>query len=185
MAIRMAGGGGSGSVVTNGTLTGNGTSGSPLGVKNWPLSAFINGAVVANVALGGANQTWYESFLNQGQFTFDHISVDIGNADGANNQDVGIYNSAGSLVADIGPTLWPSTGVQRFATVQGSVTIGPGIYLFAFTSQGTTATLSYTNNIWSYYSNRALVGASGGQLQSSITAPTPNLDMISWWFILD
>ena len=146
---------------------------------------FVNFHASSTTALGSANQTWYESFQLPFKLTFGHISVNIGVADAGNFHDVGIYDMTGALKADIGPTHWPSTGVQRFANVQGNVTLNAGVYLFAWTSQGTTATLSFTNQQDSWSGVRTLAGASGGQLQSSITAPVSALDVICWYFILD
>lgn len=179
------GGGGLSTVATNATLTGNGTSGSHLGVAGWPLANYVNGVASSTTALGTANTLWVESFNLPYAVTFAHIQVNIGTTDAVGLYDVGVYTFAGALVANIGAQTLPSTAEHNFATVQGSQTILPGTYFFAFTGNGTTATLGFWNNIEAFYSSRSTGVSSGGALPASFTPPAAAVDRIQWYFVLN
>ena len=166
-------GGGISTVTTNSSLTGAGTSGSPLGVNGWPLTFFSSGVWNTNNIFAGANDVAICGIVIPYSLTFGHIAVNVNTADAANNYDIGIYTAAGAIVADIGPQTLPSTGYVHFAAVQGSQTIAPGMYLFAWTGVSATAKLTTQsqNNPWIYNSNVATSVAA--QLPGTISAQTP------------
>lgn len=167
-------GGGLAAVQTNSTLTGTGTSVSPLSVAGWPLAFYTNVTNQgASTGLGGANQVYIIGFANPSNVTFANISVAIQTADAVNLYDLGVYNQAGSLLAHIGAQSLPSTGNQTFAVSGGSKTISAGLYVFAFTGNSTTAALkqdSGTVLIWIRNTNVATSAA--GVLPGSIGALT-------------
>ena len=160
-------------VTTNSSLTGAGTSGSPLGVNGWPLTFFSSGVWNSNANFLGNNDIAICGIVIQYALTFSHIAVNVATADAVNNYDLGIYTAAGALVADIGPQTLPSTGYVHFATVQASQTIAPGMYLFAWTGPVNTAKLSLQtqNQPWIYNGN--LSSSTGAQLPGTIAAQTP------------
>jgi hypothetical protein len=173
--LRLAGGGGGGlaTVTTDSTLTGNGTAGSPLGVKGWPLKFFSSGIWNSQASFPGANAISICGLVLEYELTFGNIAVNVNTSDAVNNYDIGIYTAAGALVADIGPRPLPSTGFVHFAAAQGSQTIPPGLYLFAWTGPVNTAklTLQTQNNPWIYNAN--VSASAAAQLPSTIAAQTP------------
>jgi len=173
-------GGGLATVSTNTTLAGNGTSGSPLGVKNWPLTFFTPCAVNGTSGINGANKVDIYGFALDHALTFANISIYIDTSDSSNNYDFGIYSDAGSLVANVGAQTLPSTGQHGFATVQGSQTILPGNYLFAVTGVMQVAVLYFSNSFLAWKVGLTYANSTGGALPSSITAPTvaPALSMM-------
>jgi hypothetical protein len=61
------------------------------------------------------------------------IHITTGDATGTDHYDFGIYDLAGNLLADIGAQAITTTGQKQFAIAQGTVTLKPGMYWFAFT----------------------------------------------------
>jgi hypothetical protein len=177
MTIRMAGGGGSGLIQTNSTLTGNGTLGSPLGVAGMPIAFFAwgNQSNAAGEALGAANQIDACGFVLPYPLTFSKILASIVTADAGNNYDIGIYTKAGALVANIGAQPLPSTGAQAFATIQGSQTILPGMYAFGWTGAAITAQLGINQN-WNipWFQSHNIGTGTAGALPASVAAIAVN-----------
>lgn len=60
--------------------------------------------------------------------------------------DWGMYNTSGTLVWNIGPTIFSSTGLITTPLVQGTITIQPGNYWLAFTGDGTGITFNGLNS---------------------------------------
>ena len=112
--------------------------------------------------------------------------LNTADATGTDLYDLGIYNLAGKLLADIGPTAMNiSTGVHTTSWTQGKVTFAPGIYIFATTGEATTAKIElYTsaNFIAPFSSTNPLSGnaTTGGQLLSSLTPGLGSLSSGSW-----
>lgn len=164
-------GGGLSTVHTTSTLTGNGTTGSPIGVAGWPLTFFSLGFPQSQETLAGANDIDASGFVLPYPLTFAHILVNIDTADAVNDYDIGIYTKAGVLVANIGGQPLPSTGSQSFATLQGSQTILPGLYAFAWTGAATTAQIGNTNQsgeVW--FQSHNIGTAVAGTLPASVSA---------------
>ncbi len=152
----------------------------------------------AGTSLSAANQTRLFGFTLNAPVTFTNIVFNVATADTAAGSlcgafadcySVGIYNatttfegwqstggvpSAGTLIAHCAATAFNTTGVLDCTTVEGSLTIQPGEYYFAFTGNATTAAITYAAGGISFASN-ALPSAGGtttnGALNSSITVP--------------
>lgn len=164
------GGGGLSSVTTNSTLTGNGTGGSPLGVAGMPIIFYSSGNGLSSESLAAANDIDASGFVLQYPITFAHLAFQVNTADGVNSYDVGIYTNAGALVANIGPQHLPSTGLVSFITLQGSQTILPGLYAFAWTSAATTAQLGIDNNLsFTWFQSHSIGTSSGSTLPASVS----------------
>jgi hypothetical protein len=116
--------------------------------------------------------------------TTTRVAYSVGTADtNSNTYDIGIYDSAGSLKAHIGPT-----AASTFAGTTGphqlnwtsSITLQPGKYYLAITSSCTASCaqlaadngsgVTFANNIW-------VTVASGGSLDANISPPSD-----SWVF---
>jgi hypothetical protein len=99
------------------------------------------------------------------------IEFQIGTADATNSYDIGIYNSSGTLLANVGAAVYSATGdvVKSFA--QGTVTIPAGIVFLGTTGNATTAQIRYqVNNQYECPPNNTTGGTtSGGALNSSLT----------------
>lgn len=176
------GGGGLSNVITDATLAGAGTGASPLGVKNWPLTFFSRGigASSSGINAGLVNGA---GFTLEAELTFSHVVLSIATADVVNNYDAGIYSKAGALLANIGKQHLPSTGTQSFAALQGSVTLSPGLYIFAWTTDASTvAGLYYDLNAIAWIHGASFATGSGGTLPASIGAQVVAPSNVSWVF---
>ena len=155
------------SVATNSTLTGTGKAASPLGVAAWPLTSWGFGGPGSNQSIS-PNQISANGFYLPCALTFSKITVYVGTTDAVNDYDIGIYNRAGTLLANIGPQSIPSGGVQTFSFVQGAQTISPGLYLFAWTGNAGTLQLQSNGNSNTWYVNSNAGSSTGGTLPASI-----------------
>lgn len=150
--------------------TGGGGGGS---VSGWPVAGYANFAANAgNQGLVGANNVWVSGFFLGYSATFAHITLNIGVADAAGLYDFGVYNKAGTLIADIGAQHLPSTGVQNFAIVQAAQTLQPGLYALGITGNSTTATFNSQGTTISWISNANIATSSSGALPASVGALT-------------
>jgi hypothetical protein len=105
--------------------------------------------------------------------TFSKIVYDVSVTDGANNYDIGIYDSGGALKCDIGAQAFGTGGVLDKACTQGSVTLPPGIYYFAFTGAATTAKIFYGNSsaLQVIGTNTSSTTSTAGALPATISVP--------------
>jgi len=156
-------------VQTDGTLTGAGTVASTLRVK--PLTIYFNSSDRSNGVSPNTNQVTAWAHVLQVPVTFSNLTIYIVVADAVNNADVGVYNAAGNLVANAGAQVMAATTWQTFAMVQGSQTILPGLYYFAFTSNSNTISFgrSLVSSIWAFTQNAN--ASAGGALPATITPP--------------
>jgi hypothetical protein len=160
-------------VTTDGSLSGNGTSGSPLKVTGQPNAFFTPYAAGATgFKPAAANDILIAGFALQWPITFAHLAVYVDTADGANNSDFGIYSQAGALIANIGAAHYSSTGLVSAATLQGAQTIYPGLYLFAMTSAANTLVLACNTSALAWIVNTNVATSTGGVLNNTITAQT-------------
>jgi len=168
------GGGGFSGVTTNSTLTGSGQASSALSVNGWPTNILVIGGQADSSNGAVANKVNYSGFYLTTSLTFTTLGFNIGTLDGVNNSDVGIYNAAGSsLLANIGAQHLGSTGMQSFTVTQGTVTLQPARYLFAYTSAASTLAMQKDNRIITWAFTAGGVGVSvGGALPATIPAPT-------------
>ncbi len=175
-----------------GTLTG--TSGSCGGSGGSTQTAFVPSPNNAGnqAAPSSANAVNVVAFWIPFAVSISHLTVDIGTADTTSGSlcgsfadcyDVGIYNLSGAVQCSWGATPFSVTGMTDNACKQGSVTLNPGYYVFAFTGNATTAKIYFGSGA----GMQLLAGAtsstssSGGALPNSISVPTfaggaPNLD---------
>jgi hypothetical protein len=210
-AFNPGSGGGGGTVTTDGvTIQGNGSGGSPIALLavetdatltgagvvgntlkvatpfpgGWPLAFYSQGQGSANqlVQFANANNTLnVYGFSLLAQVRFSNITVYIGTADNANNCDLGLYNSSGTLVAHIGAQHLPATNNQTFAIVGAPITLNPGIYFFATTSVATTAAIYISGGnaqAWAYSLNTSYGASVGGALPASIAAPAASVQSV-------
>lgn len=176
-------------------------SGSSLAVTTAVGYVFPSIAATATeFANGSANgsEIWDGEWL-AAPVTWSHICINISTDDASNKYDVAIYNSSGTLLADIGAQSFSSTGYQCFGIIQNSSCTGSGapstcctgsatgtcpvsvttsgLIFFETTGNSTTAQF-YTNHNNNLVSNlyRASAGAttSSGISPATITAPTIN-----------
>lgn len=165
------GGGGLSIVSVTARLTGNGTGGSPLDIAGWPEIFYtVTRNLDQDQGFGNANQTVANGFTLPNPLTFATIAVEVHTADAAGNYDFGVYTKAGALVANIGATHLPSTGLVSFSTLQGSQTIAPGLYIFAGTGNAVTAKIWGNTHIYTWFQNGNIGATVGGVLNSSVTA---------------
>jgi hypothetical protein len=159
-------------VQTAARLTGAGTVASPLDVSGWPVPGFVSGPGDGSNEALTANQLIIDAFIFPAPITFSHIALNIQTGDGTNNSDVGLYNSAGTLVAHAGAQHMGSAGRQVFAVSGGSKTIPPGLYFFAVTSAGSVLKLNSSESAMGIYYNANFGSSSGGALPATITPPS-------------
>jgi hypothetical protein len=177
----------------NAPVLGTLTAGQNISITNSPGSVTIS-ATGGNVATlpffvtGGErtgasqgptpNVTKLWGFLLPYNVTTTEITYDVTTADNtANNYDIGIFDSSGNLVADIGPT--PGTTFapsKRFLTskwTQGSTVLNAGRYYIAFTTNCSTlcAKVGAASTYVSFALNVSAGTSSGGALPSTMTPP--------------
>ena len=157
-------------VSTTAELTGAGTTGSPLSVAGWPLTWFTTGLPVSALSLGAANVVSVYGFALPYTLTFANVGIYVAVADAVNNYDLGLYTKAGNLIANIGPQTLPNAAQTSIATLQGSQTIAPGLYLFAWTGDvGIAQIYGYTYD-FSWVVNGNIAASAAGTLPPAIGA---------------
>jgi hypothetical protein len=178
----------------------------------WPVTfrMFNTGILCSSTLTPGTNTLTVDGFYLTEPVSFSNISIVISAADSSHNTDVGLYNSSGTLLTDIGAQEITGTGVQTFAILQnagctgsgtpstlctgtaaGSLpaapyTINPGLYFIATTSTAATFKLDGcgSTSVIGYSHNVTYGSSSGGALPSSITAPSKSISTTapSWVF---
>lgn len=176
-------------IVTNSTLTGNGSGGSPLSVANQPLTWFVlQGVFTTTGGSTTANQVLLNGINIPQAVTFSQLCTPINVADGTNLYDYGLYNTSGALIADWGPQHLVGTPpyYQCYSNVQGTVTIQPGNYLIGWTANSTTGKFFYGGSNTTWYYNATFMASSGGQLPNPLTGglPTPTIGPIGLGLIM-
>ncbi len=136
-----------------------------------------NGAGSA-AAPSSANAINVVKFLVPLNLTFGNLAADVGTSDstGGHLYDAGIYSTSGTLLCDWGATALTSTGKQDIACAQGSVSLSPGYYVFAWTGNATTATIFFGTSGgggWQQFTSATSgTSSSGGALPSTISVPS-------------
>jgi hypothetical protein len=125
------------------------------------------------------NKVW--GILLPYNVTTTEIIYDVTTADNtANDYDIGLYNNAGTLVLDLGPTpgttFAPAKGFHTLNWTQGSTSLAPGRYYLAFTTNcASTCAAVAATSAWVSFAIDLSAGAStGGALSSTITPPADN-----------
>lgn len=105
---------------------------------------------------------------------FSHVTVDVSTTD-SNSSDFyswGIYSTSGSVLCSFTAVNLTAGGAVDEACSQGTVTLTPGEYLFAFTGNATTAKIAYSGTAPVTLSSAvSSTSSSSGALPSSITVP--------------
>lgn len=166
--------------ITNGpgSVTISATGGSGGGSPTLPF--FATGSEQTGNSQGATanlNKLW--GFLLPYNVTTTEITYYVTTADNtANKYDIGIFNSSGNLVADIGPTpgttFAPSKSFQTLKWTQGSTALAAGRYYIGFTTTCTgsaCAQLGASPTYVSFAVNTSAGSTAGGGLSSSITPP--------------
>ena len=186
------GGGGGGTVQTDGvTIQGDGSGADKIALKAVQHDATLsgNGTVASPLAAlpdsSGGFQTGASQFaaipiqqdaitlmgIAMPRVTFSHIGVLVQNPDATNPCDLGLYSSAGVLLANIGAQTIAGSGAQSFAILQGTISIPGGNYFFAATSSATNLQISGCSDAPTLYFNFAFGTSAGGALPATIVAP--------------
>ena len=147
-----------------------------------PLPFFISGDGRIGFTQGATkNVTTLWGFLLPYPVTSTQITYDVATPDKTtNNYDIGIYNSAGMLVADIGAiagtTFAPSGGFVTLPWVQGSTALTAGRYYIGFTTDCSTgcAKIAAAGSNISFVVGVSVGASTGGALPTTITAPADN-----------
>ncbi|MGB6973964.1 MAG: glycosyl hydrolase family 28-related protein [Terracidiphilus sp.] len=140
-----------------------------------------------------ANTLNYYMFNLPYSMTIAHVEYRLTTADNtANNYDIGLYSVSGTtatLIADFGATAGTtfssSTGIKALALTQGSVSLTPGQYIFASTTNcaSTCAVLAQgAVGIYTYSYNAAVGSSTGGQLPSFFTISPATTQSVAWGF---
>ena len=175
---------GSSSVVTDGTLTGNGTGGNPLGVKGWPLPYTGSGSAFASFIVN-PNSLVLCGLVIPYEVSFADITFQVDTPDaGGSLSDYGIYNAAGTLIANVGAQSF-AVNLQTLPTLQGRKSIPPGVYWAAVTTNGATLVVDGNQSSpFSLYFNQAFGASTGGALPATIVPPAYAVNSRSLGFAL-
>ena len=166
-----------------------------------PMSAGSNGAYPSS----SANRCLVWGFTLPVAVQTSQIGYSVGaNPDnsGTYNYDLGIFNSAGTLVLNLsggslhGSSFAPATGATNLPWTQGSTLLLPGAYYLAYYSSNTTATpptlYGSSGNAPVFYkaesgssgaqgsSGFSITPRAGGVLPSSISPPSANGPLVSY-----
>ena len=182
--------GSSGNAPVLGTLT----AGSNVTITNSPGSITISSTGGGSAptlpffatagSRNGGTQTLVQNvnklfgFLLPYNVTTSALTYTITTADNtANNYDIGIFNSAGTLVLNIGPTpgtaFAPSKAFHTLQWVQGSTALAAGKYYLGVTTncKTTCAVIGASGSFVSFAINTSVGASTGGALSSTITPP--------------
>jgi len=144
-----------------------------------PLQFFVTGGERTGASQGPTpNVTKLWGFLLPYNVITTEITFDVTITDNtANNYDIGIFDSSGNLVADIGPTpgttFAPSKIFKTLKWTQGSTALNAGRYYIAFTTNCSTlcAKVAAGPAYVSFALNVSAGASSGGALPSTMTPP--------------
>jgi hypothetical protein len=177
----------------NAPVLGTLTAGQNISITNSPGSVTISAAgggvptlqfFVTGGERTGASQSASQNvtklwgFLLPYNVTTTEITYEVTTTDNtANNYDIGIFNSSGNLVLDIGPTpgttFAPSKSFLTSKWTQGSTVLNAGRYYLTFTTNCSTlcAKVAATTSYVSFALNVSAGTSSGGALPSTMTPP--------------
>ena len=143
------------------------------------LQFFVTGGERTGASQGASqNVTKLWGFLLPYNVTTTEITYDVITADNtANNYDIGIFDSSGNLVADVGPTpgttFAPAKSFQTLKWTQGSTGLLAGRYYIAFTTNCSSlcAKVGASTTYVSFAINVSAGTSLGGALPSTMTPP--------------
>jgi hypothetical protein len=143
------------------------------------LPFFVTGGESTGTSQGAVrnvNKLW--GFLLPSNVTTTELTYDVTTSDNtANNYDLGIFNSSGSLVVDIGSTpgttFAPAKGFRTLKWTQGSTGLAAGRYYVALTTNcsSSCAKVGAAPSRVSFAINVSAGTSQGGALPSTITPP--------------
>jgi fibronectin-binding autotransporter adhesin len=164
--------------ITNGpgsiTISSTGGGGGSPTLPFFATAGSRNGTT--QVTAVNVNKLW--GFLLPYNVTTTEITYDITTKDStANDYDIGIFNSAGTLVLDIGPTAGttfaPTAAFHTLQWTQGSTALAAGKYYIGLTTNCKTAcaVIGATGSYVSFAINASAGASIGGALSATITPP--------------
>ena len=140
---------------------------------------FCFGGGAINFTVAASNTLSINGFMVAAPTTFSKIGIFVLASDAsAAKYDFCIYNTGGRLIANVGAASYASGGGKILPLAQGTVSIAPGVYLFAMTGNATTLAINGCNGAAGYFWNGAQTsyGASvGGSCPTSIAPPSTSL----------
>lgn len=146
------------------------SSGGGADPAGWPLSYWSYGYHEGPTSLT-ANTLILQGFILPVKLTFSKLICHIWTADGVNNSDFGLYDSAGNLIANIGAQHIGANQFQTIASVQGAKTIKSGQYFFAVTSAAAVLAVGTGAKTANPYYSASFGSSAGGALPATITPP--------------
>jgi len=143
-------------------------------------SYWVSGTNDSSIGFG-ANATQMWDFVPTVSVSSTKITYSIGVADNSGNlYDIGIYNSAGTLICHIGATAGttfaPSTGNKTLNFLAPCILIAGKTYYYAQTGNAAVAQISKATNVFTGLNGAAPTSGSttsGGVLNSSVTVASP------------
>ncbi len=150
------------------------TSSTIFSSPNNAVSSFSMGAGTAGLSYIASNVTFF-GFVLPNAISSTAIAFNVSTAEsGSNTEDVGVYNSAGNLVAHTGGTtgLFSTTGGKNASWTISPITFLPGKYWFAVISTCTSSCGKLGGNAIGTFQAGGTFSASGGTLPSSVTLPS-------------
>ncbi len=106
---------------------------------------WTNGPIQNSVTIAASNKQYVYGLIVSTPVVAGHVVLDVATQDptSTNLYSVGIFNSAGSLIAHISPQAFTTAGVQNpIAFQEGTVTLPPGKYYLGLTGEATVLKLS-------------------------------------------
>ena len=136
-----------------------------------PFTAYELAANGTTTKLSSANQIAIYPFHLPYPQEVTNICLFIGEADGSNDYDFGIYDADGNLICHAGAQEVPTASSVSFEMTGGPVVIGPGLYFLAITGEATNLMWAVSTNGDDYALGLFNAGSSssGGALPSTIT----------------
>lgn len=126
----------------------------------------------------GNNVTVLWGFLLPYNVKTTNITYDVTTPDNtANNYDIGLFDSSGTLVLNIGATTGaafaPAAAFQTLSWAQGSTNLAAGRYYLAFTTNcsASCAAIGAATNFVSFAVNASAGASVGGALPTNVTLP--------------
>lgn len=124
----------------------------------WNFEDITPDAQGSSTTFAGANvvNVFRASISKRMSIAFLSFQITTAGAAGA-LVDFGLYNSAGTLIAHVGPQVATATGIFKVAVVGGPIQMQPGEFYFAATTND--ATVQTTCGVLTRYSNLINAGA--------------------------
>lgn len=160
-------------VSINGSLGSTAVNGVP------GITTYVSAEVQNAASPSTASQIQVSPFFLPFAVTFSHITVYVGTADASDDYSWGIYSgptggTGTAICTTTAAVLSATNGVDQAACSQGTVTMGAGVYYFAFTGNATTGTIGYggSNSIMTLSTPTSSSTSTGGQTPSTIAIPS-------------